>query len=62
MSTSTSSAEYLSLTISKFMLDLEEEVIVAGLYNRLKIWDSGKWSQYKKDAEKNFRRNRGTTW
>jgi len=32
---------------------LKKEVIVAGLYNRLEIWDSVKWSDYKKDAEKN---------
>jgi MraZ protein len=32
---------------------LKKEVVVAGLYNRLEIWDSGKWSEYKKAAEKN---------
>lgn len=32
---------------------LGKEVVVAGLYNRLEVWDSAKWSQYKKEAEKN---------
>jgi len=32
---------------------LKKEVVVAGLYNRLEVWDSGKWNQYKKEAEKN---------
>ena len=32
---------------------LKKEVVIAGLYNRLEIWDSVKWSGYKKEAEKN---------
>ncbi len=28
-----------------------KEVIVAGLYNRLEIWDSAKWIEYKKKTE-----------
>jgi len=33
--------------------NLRKEVIIAGLYNRLEIWDSKKWNEYKKRAEKN---------
>lgn len=32
---------------------LEKEVTVAGLFNRLEIWDTKKWSAYKENAEKN---------
>jgi len=32
---------------------LKKEVVIAGLYNRLEVWDSAKWNQYKKEAEKN---------
>ncbi|MDD5084266.1 MAG: division/cell wall cluster transcriptional repressor MraZ [Candidatus Moranbacteria bacterium] len=32
---------------------LEKEVTVSGLFNRLEIWDTEKWSAYKADAEKN---------
>jgi len=32
---------------------LKKEAIVAGLYNRIEIWDSKKWSTYKEDKEKN---------
>jgi len=32
---------------------LKKEAIVAGLYNRIEIWDSKKWSVYKEDKEKN---------
>lgn len=32
---------------------LDKEVVVAGVYNRLEIWDEKKWSDYKKNAEKN---------
>jgi MraZ protein len=32
---------------------LKKEVVIAGLYNRLEIWDSGNWGKYKKEAEKN---------
>ncbi len=32
---------------------LEKNVIVAGLYNRLEIWDEKKWEEYKNKAEKN---------
>ncbi len=31
---------------------LAKNVIVAGLYNRLEIWDEKKWNEYKKKAEK----------
>lgn len=30
---------------------LSKEVIIAGLYNRLEIWDSEKWSSYKSQTE-----------
>lgn len=32
---------------------LNKNVIVAGIYNRLEIWDEKKWQEYKKKAEKN---------
>jgi MraZ protein len=32
---------------------LDREVTVAGLFNRLEIWDAAKWQQYKSEAEKN---------
>lgn len=31
---------------------LKKNAIVAGLYNRLEIWDSEKWTQYKDKTEK----------
>lgn len=31
---------------------LEREVTVAGLFNRLEIWDTEKWNGYKEEAEK----------
>jgi MraZ protein len=33
--------------------DLNKEVVVAGLFNRLEIWDKKIWEKYKKGAEKN---------
>lgn len=30
-----------------------KNVVIAGLYNRLEIWDEKKWDIYKKSAEKN---------
>ena len=32
---------------------LKKTVIVAGLFNRLEIWDEEHWSEYKKNIEKN---------
>lgn len=32
---------------------LEKSVVVAGLYNRLEIWDQSRWSSYKENLEKN---------
>ncbi|HLD70659.1 MAG TPA: division/cell wall cluster transcriptional repressor MraZ [Negativicutes bacterium] len=32
--------------------DLKKNVTVAGLSNRLEIWDQEKWDEYKKSAEK----------
>lgn len=31
---------------------LQKEIIVAGLYNRLELWDSATWSAYTKNNEK----------
>ena len=31
---------------------IKKETIIAGLYNRLEIWDSAKWEAYKKQTEK----------
>lgn len=33
--------------------DLGKEVVVAGLYTRLEIWDAKKWDAHKADLEKN---------
>ncbi len=33
--------------------DLKRNIVVAGLYNRLEIWDEKKWEIYKLGAEKN---------
>jgi len=33
--------------------ELHKNVIIAGLYNRLEIWDEKKWKGYKGNAEKN---------
>ncbi|MDO8560215.1 MAG: division/cell wall cluster transcriptional repressor MraZ [bacterium] len=30
---------------------LGKQVVIAGLYNRLEIWDAAKWSEYKKQTE-----------
>lgn len=32
---------------------LEKDVIVAGLWNRLEVWDQTKWKDYKSEAEGN---------
>jgi MraZ protein len=32
---------------------LKKNVIIAGLYNHLEIWDEAAWAQYKGEAEKN---------
>jgi len=37
----------------KSYADLDKNVIIAGVYNRLEIWDEKKWDGYKKNAEKN---------
>ena len=31
----------------------KKEVVIAGLFNRLEIWDEEKWNKYKNDLEKN---------
>lgn len=33
--------------------NLEKNVVVAGLFNRLEIWNEKDWEKYKKSAEKN---------
>jgi len=30
---------------------LEKKVVIAGVYNRIEIWDAQKWQQYKKKTE-----------
>jgi len=37
----------------KEIAGLKKEAIIAGIYNRIEIWDSKKWSAYKKDKGKN---------
>lgn len=37
----------------KVYAGLDKNVIIAGLYNRLEIWDEEKWNIYKSQAEKN---------
>jgi MraZ protein len=32
---------------------LHKNVVIAGLYNRLEIWDETSWKEYKQKAEKN---------
>lgn len=32
---------------------LKKKVVVAGLYNRIEIWDENKWNTYKEKTEKN---------
>jgi len=31
---------------------LKKKLIIAGLYNRLEIWDEGNWNKYKNNTEK----------
>lgn len=33
--------------------NFNKEIIIAGLFNRLEIWDEEKWNKYKNDLEKN---------
>lgn len=35
---------------------LAKDVIVAGLWNRLEVWDESKWKHYKTEAESNSER------
>lgn len=30
---------------------LKKEVVIAGLYNRIELWDDAKWQEYKKKTE-----------
>ena len=30
---------------------LDKEVVVAGLYNRIELWDASKWQNYKAETE-----------
>ena len=43
------------INMPKYLLDyakLSKRAIVAGLYNRLEIWDEKEWDRYKKQMEK----------
>lgn len=43
------------INMPKYLLDyarLKKKAIVAGLYNRLEIWDEKEWESYKKQMEK----------
>ena len=31
---------------------IRKKAVIAGLYDRLEIWDEGKWEKYKKETEK----------
>lgn len=33
--------------------ELKKNTVIAGLYNRLEIWDEDNWNEYKKNSEKN---------
>ena len=33
--------------------DLSDKVVIAGLYDRLEMWDKEKWGEYKQNTEKN---------
>ena len=33
--------------------DLDRNVVIVGIYNRLEIWDESRWLEYKKKAEEN---------
>lgn len=33
--------------------ELKKDIVIAGLYNRLEIWDKDKWSLYKENAGRN---------
>jgi MraZ protein len=33
---------------------IAKNVIIAGLYNRLEIWDESKWNKYKDESDQNY--------
>lgn len=37
----------------KSYAELRKNVTIAGLYNRMEVWDENKWKKYKSNAEKN---------
>lgn len=37
----------------KSYADLKQKVVIAGVYNRLEIWDETRWNGYKTELEKN---------
>ena len=51
--TSDSQGRILIPDYLKEYAEIRKDVIVAGLFNRLEVWDEKKWSTYKKNAEKN---------
>ena len=46
-----SSGRILLPNYLKEYADLEKEVIIAGVYNRMEIWDKETWEDYKDEAE-----------
>ena len=38
----------------KLYAGLEKDVVVCGLFNRLEIWDSAKWNEYREKTEEKF--------
>ena len=34
--------------------DLKRNVVICGLFNRLEVWDSKKWKEYREKTEKKF--------
>lgn len=32
---------------------LKQKIVIAGVYNRLEVWDEERWAAYKQDVEKN---------
>lgn len=43
----------------KVFASLEKNVVIAGLYNKIEIWDEGKWRAYKTKTEKDVEKMAG---